>query len=110
MALSPAKHLSVSYAEEFVFQIERSILQSRNLIILEWMERIEDETSGWSSAFETEFRERETERETERQREVFIDLPLTMTPEHDLSTLNSRLTHVRAVLPFLKLLLLKFGL
>ena len=35
MTLSPAKNLSVSYAEEFVFQIERSILQSRNLMILE---------------------------------------------------------------------------
>ena len=59
MTLSPAKNLSVSYAEEFVFQIEWSILQSRNLMILEWMERIEDETSGWSSAFEREFKERE---------------------------------------------------
>ena len=70
MTLSPAKNLSVSYAEEFVFQIEWSILQSRNLMILEWMERIEDETSGWSSAFEREFKERESD--------VFIDLTLKM--------------------------------
>ena len=36
------------------------------------MERIEDETSGWSSAFEREFKERE------RESDVFIDLTLKM--------------------------------
>ena len=34
------------------------------------MERIEDETSGWSSAFEREFKERESD--------VLIDLTLKM--------------------------------
>ena len=50
------------------------------------MEGIEDETSGWSDAFET------------GKVVKFIDLPLTMTIEHDLSALNSRPAHVRAVM------------
>ena len=41
------------------------------------MEGMEDETSGWSDAFDTE------------KGVVFIDLPLTMTVERDLSALNS---------------------
>ena len=58
----------------------------RNLIGREWMEGIEDETSGWSNAFETE------------KGVVFIDLPLAMTTEHDLLALNSRPAQVRAVM------------
>ena len=50
------------------------------------MEGIEDETSGWSDAFDTE------------KGVVFIDLPLIMTIEHDLSALNSRPAQVRAVM------------
>ena len=50
------------------------------------MEGIEDETSGWSDAFDTE------------KGVVFIDLPLIMTIEHDLSALNSRPDQVRAVM------------
>ena len=62
-------------------------MRPRNLIGLEWMERIEDETSGWSDAFETE------------KGIVFIDLPLIMTIiQQDLSALNSRSAKVRAVI------------
>ena len=50
------------------------------------MEGMEDETSGWSTAFDTE------------KGVVFIDLPLTMTMEHDLSALNSRPHQVKAVM------------
>ena len=50
------------------------------------MEGIEDETSGWSDAFDTE------------KGVVFIDLPLIMTIERDLSALNSRPAQVRAVM------------
>ena len=85
ITLSPAKSLSVSSAEEFLSEIEPSIMQPRNLIGLEWMEGIEDETSGWSDAFDTE------------KGVVFIDLPLIMTIEHDLSAQNSRPAQVRAV-------------
>ena len=49
------------------------------------MEGMEDETSGWSDAFDTE------------KGVVFIDLPLTMTIERDLSALNSRPAQVKAV-------------
>ena len=86
MTLSSAKSLSVSSAEEFLSEIEPSIMRPRNLIGLEWMEGIEDETSGWSDAFDTE------------KGVVFIDLPLIMTIEHDLSALNSRPALVRAVM------------
>ena len=50
------------------------------------MEGMEDETSGWSDAFDTE------------KGVVFIDLPLTMTIERDLSALNSRPAQVKAVM------------
>ena len=63
MTLSPAKCLSVSSAEKFLSEIELSIMRSRNLIGLEWMEGIENKTSGRSDAFDTE------------KVVVFIDLP-----------------------------------
>ena len=50
------------------------------------MEGIQDETSGWSDAFDTD------------KGVVFIDLPLTMTIERDLSALNSRPAQFRAVM------------
>ena len=86
MTLSPAKSLSVSSAEEFLSEMEPSIMRPRNLIGLEWMEGMEDETSGWSDAFDTE------------KGVVLIDLTLTMTIDHDLSPLNSRPAQVRAVM------------
>ena len=52
---------------------------------LEWVEGMEDETSGWSDAFET------------KKGVVFIDLPLIVTIERDLSALNSRPAQVGAV-------------
>ena len=61
-------------------------MRPRNLIGLEWMEGIGDGTSGWTDAFKTE------------KGVVFIDLPLTMTIERDLSALNSRPAQVRAVM------------
>ena len=54
MTLSPDKSLSVSSAEEFLSEIEPSIMRPRNLIGLEWIEGIGDETSGWTDVFETE--------------------------------------------------------
>ena len=51
MTLSPAKGLSVSSAEKFLSEIEPSIMPSRNLTGLEWVEEIEDETSGWFDTF-----------------------------------------------------------
>ena len=86
MTLNPAKILSFSSAEEFLSEIEPSIMRPKNLIGLEWMEGIGDGTSGWIDAFETE------------KGVVFIDLPLTMTIERDLSALNSRPAQVRAVM------------
>ena len=86
MTLNPAKSLSFSSAEEFLSEIEPSIMRPRNLIGLEWMEGIGDGTSGWTDAFETE------------KGVVFIDLPLTMTIERDLAALNSRPAQVRAVM------------
>ena len=56
MTLSPAKSLSISSAEKFLSEIELSIMRPRNLIGLEQMEGIEDETSGWSDIFGTEKR------------------------------------------------------
>ena len=50
------------------------------------MKRIGDETSQWTDVFETE------------KGVVFIDLPLTMTIERDLSALNSRPAQVKAVM------------
>ena len=47
---------------------------------------MEGETSGWSDAFDTE------------KSVVFVDLPLTMTIERDLSALNSRPAQFRAVM------------
>ena len=67
MTLSPAKNLSVSSAEEFLSEIEPSIMQPKNLIGLEWIEGTGDENVGWSDVFETE------------KGVVFTDLPLTMT-------------------------------
>ena len=84
MTLCPDKSLSVSSAEEFLPEIEPAIMRPRNLIGLEWIEGIGDETSGWTDVFETE------------KGVVFMDLPLTMTIEHDLSALNSRPTQVKA--------------
>ena len=52
-------------------------MQPRNLIGLQWMEGIGDGTSGWTDALETE------------KGVVFIDLPVTITTEHDLAALNS---------------------
>ena len=86
MTLSPVKSLSFSSAEELLSEIEPSIMRPRNLIGLEWMEGIEDESSGWSDGFETE------------KRVAFIDLPLIMTIQQDLSALNSRSAKVRAVI------------
>ena len=83
MTLSPAKGLCVSAAEEFLSEIEPSIIRPRNLIGLEWIEGIEDKTSGWSDTSDTE------------KGVVFIDLPLIMTIEHDLSALNSRTEKVK---------------
>ena len=50
------------------------------------MKGMEDETSGWSDAFGKE------------KGVVFIDLPLSMTTEGDLSALNSRPAQFRAVM------------
>ena len=86
MTLSPAKSLSVSSVEEFLSEIGPSIMQPRNLIGLEWLEGIGDDTSGWTDAFETE------------KCVVFIDLPLTMTTVCDLSVLNCRPGQFRAVM------------
>ena len=84
---SPAKNLSVSSAEEFLSEMEPSILRPQNLIGLERMKGMEDKTSGWCKAFDTE------------KGVAFIDLPLKMTIEHDLSALNStRPAQVRAVM------------
>ena len=86
VTLSPAKSLSVSSVEEFLSEMEPTIMRPRNLIGLEQMEGMEEETSGWSNAFDTE------------KGVVFIDLSLTITIEHDLSALNSRPAQVRAVM------------
>ena len=67
MTLCPAKSLSVSSAEEFLSETEPSIMRPRNLIGLEWIEGIGDETSGRTNVFKTE------------KDVAFIDLPLTMT-------------------------------
>ena len=61
-------------------------MRPRNLIGLEWIEGIGDETSGWNDVFETE------------KGAVFIDLPLRITTERDLSALNSRPAQVKAVM------------
>ena len=58
----------------------------RPMMGLGWMEGLEDETSGWADAFDTE------------ASLVFIDLPLTMTIECYLSALNFKPAHVRAVM------------
>ena len=86
MTLSLVKSLSVSSAEEFLSKMESSIMRCRNLIGLEWMEGMENETCGWSDAFDTE------------KGVVFIDLPLPMTIECDLSALNCRPAQVWAVM------------
>ena len=54
MALSPVKSISVSSVEDFLSEIEVSFMSPRNLIGLEWMERLDDQTSGWCDAFEIE--------------------------------------------------------
>ena len=77
--VDPAKSLSANSTEKFLSESEPSIMQTKNLTGLEWMEGTENEGSGWSVAFETE-------------KHVFIDLPLIMTVEWDLSALNSRPT------------------
>ena len=59
-------------------------MRTRNLIGIEWIEVIGDETSGWTDVFET------------NKGAVFIDLPLTMTTERNLSALNSRPAQVKA--------------
>ena len=50
------------------------------------MEGMEDETAGWSDAFDTE------------KGVVFIDLSLAMKIDRDLSALNSKPAQVRAVM------------
>ena len=72
--------------EEFLSESEPMIMWPKNLTGLEWMERMEDEGSALSFAFETE------------TGVGFIDLPLIMTIEWDLSALNSRPAQVRAVM------------
>ena len=86
MTISPAKSLAVSFVEEFLSEVEPSIIKTRTLIGPEWMKEIGGETSGWTDAFETE------------KCVVFIDLPLTMTTECDLSVLNCRPGQFRAVM------------
>ena len=66
MTLSPVKSLCVSFAEELLSEIKLSIIKSRNLSGLEWMEGIQDGTFDWSDAFET------------KKGVVFIDLPWTL--------------------------------
>ena len=56
MTLDRSKSLSFSSTEEFLSEIEPSVMQPKNLIGLEWMEGIGDRTSGWTDAFETEKR------------------------------------------------------
>ena len=58
----------------------------RNLISQESKEGMEDETLGWSDAFET------------GKGAVFIDLTLKITIERDLRALHSRLAQVRGVM------------
>ena len=53
-------------------------MQPRNLIGLECMEGIGDDSSGGTDALKT------------KKGVVSMDLPLRMTTEHDLSALNSR--------------------
>ena len=77
MTLSPVKSSAVSSAEEFLCEIEPSIMQRRDLIGLEQMEGIEDETSHWSDAFDTD------------KGIVFTDLSLTIRIERDLPALNT---------------------
>ena len=72
--------------EEFLSESEPMIMWPKNLTGLEWMERMEDEGSALSFAFETE------------TGVGFIDLPLIMTIGWDLSALNSRPAQVRAVM------------
>ena len=60
-------------------------MRPRNLTGLEWIEGI-SKTSGWTDDFETE------------KGIVFIDLPLTITVEIDLSPLISRPAQVKAVM------------
>ena len=81
-----AKSLSVSSAEEFLSEIVPSIMRPRNLIGLQWIEGIGDKTSGSTDDFET------------GKGVAFIDLPLTITVEIDLSPLNSRPNQVKAVM------------
>ena len=83
MTLSPGKNLSVSSGEEFLSEIEPSIMQPRNVMCLQWMEGIGDESSGSIDAFETE------------KGVAFKDLPLAMSVDHDLSALASRPAQVR---------------
>ena len=85
MCQCPAKSWSVSSAEEFLSEIVPSIMRPRNLTGLEWIEGI-SKTSGWTDDFETE------------KGIVFIDLPLTITVEIDLSPLISRPAQVKAVM------------
>ena len=86
MTLSPAKGLFVSSGEEFLSEIQPSIMQPRNFIGLEWMQGIEDENCGWSDTFDTQ------------KGVLFIDLRLLMTTEHDLSALNCKPAQVSTVI------------
>ena len=63
MTLSLPKSLSVTSSEEFLSEIEPSVMRPRTLIGLELMEGIEDETSCWSDGLDT------------GKSFVFIDLP-----------------------------------
>ena len=60
-------------------------MRPKHLTGLEWIEGMEVKGSGWPVAFETE------------KGVVFIDLPLIMIGEQDLSALNSKSAQVRAV-------------
>ena len=60
-------------------------MRPRNLIGIEWIEGTGDETFGWIDNFETE------------KGVVFIDLPLTMTIEHDFLAWDFRPAHVKVV-------------
>ena len=90
IVVNPAKSLFANSAEEFLSESEPSIIRPKNLTGQEWMEGMKGEGSGWSFAFRTE------------KGVVFIDLPLIMSIERDLSALNSRPAQVRAVVHLVK--------
>ena len=46
--------MSANSTEEFLSESELSIMWPKNVTSLEWMEEMEDKSSVWSFAFETE--------------------------------------------------------